>query len=204
MRRLACVDVISGSAAAALVPGGRRVQQDQGEPEADRKPPEVLVHAPDDGGGHGLRGVHRPHRRRLHGRGPGSGDRLSRQGELQRRRRGREGRPCCSRSTPALTRPSYDRTEATLEQGKARLTRLTADHNRPITCMDRNAIGREEFDRINGDYAEGKAAVGVSTAARGPGQAEPGLHQGHRADQRPAQPDGWSTRGTWSRPTRRP
>jgi multidrug efflux system membrane fusion protein len=59
----------------------------------------------------------------------------------------------------------YDRAEATLEQGKARLTRLTADHNRAIILMDRNAIGREEFDRINGDYAEGKAAIGVYTAA---------------------------------------
>ena len=60
----------------------------------------------------------------------------------------------------------YDRTEATLEQGKARLTRLNADHNRALILMDRTAIGREEFDRINGDFAEGKAAIGVYTAAK--------------------------------------
>ena len=59
----------------------------------------------------------------------------------------------------------YDRTEATLEQGKARLTRLLADHNRAVNLMNRNAIGREEFDRINGDFAEGKATIGVYTAA---------------------------------------
>ena len=59
----------------------------------------------------------------------------------------------------------YDRTLATLEQGKARLTRLANDHNRAINLMNRNAIGREEFDLINGNYEEGKALVGVYTAA---------------------------------------
>ena len=59
----------------------------------------------------------------------------------------------------------YARTEATLEQGKARLTRLQKDHDRAINLIGRNAIGREEFDRINGDFEEGKATVGVYTAA---------------------------------------
>ena len=59
----------------------------------------------------------------------------------------------------------FDRTEATLRQGEARLTRLSADHNRAFNLMNRNAIGREEFDRINGDFAEGKATIGVYTAA---------------------------------------
>ena len=59
----------------------------------------------------------------------------------------------------------FDRTEATLEQGRARLTRLQKDHDRAINLMNRTAIGREEFDRINGDFEEGKATIGVYTAA---------------------------------------
>ena len=59
----------------------------------------------------------------------------------------------------------FDRAFATLDQGKARLSRLTKDHDRAINLMNRNAIGREEFDRIIGDYEEGKALVGVYTAA---------------------------------------
>ncbi len=59
----------------------------------------------------------------------------------------------------------YDRTEATLEQGQARLVRLQKDHDRAINLMNRNAIGREEFDRINGDFEEGKALVKVYSAA---------------------------------------
>ena len=59
----------------------------------------------------------------------------------------------------------YDRTEATLEQGQARLVRLQKDHDRSINLMNRNAIGREEFDRINGDFEEGKALVKVYSAA---------------------------------------
>ena len=59
----------------------------------------------------------------------------------------------------------FDRTKATLDQGEARLTRLSLDHNRAVMLMNRNAIGKEEFDRINGDFAEGKATIGVYTAA---------------------------------------
>ncbi len=59
----------------------------------------------------------------------------------------------------------FDRMKATLEQGVARLSRLTNDHNRAVALMARNAIGREEFDRINGDFEEAKALVGVYTAS---------------------------------------
>lgn len=59
----------------------------------------------------------------------------------------------------------YDRALATLDQGKARLSRLAKDHDRAINLMNRNAIGREEFDLINGNFEEGKATVGVYTAA---------------------------------------
>ena len=59
----------------------------------------------------------------------------------------------------------FDRTMATLEQGKARLTRLAADHNRAVHLRERNAIGQEEFDLITGNFKEGQAAIGVYTAA---------------------------------------
>jgi membrane fusion protein, multidrug efflux system len=59
----------------------------------------------------------------------------------------------------------YERALATLEQGKARLNRLTRDHDRAVNLKNRNAIGAEEFDLINGNYQEGIATVGVYTAA---------------------------------------
>jgi membrane fusion protein, multidrug efflux system len=59
----------------------------------------------------------------------------------------------------------HERMLATLEQGKARLARLTNDHNRANLLLARNAIGKEEFDLINGNFEEGKATVGVYTAS---------------------------------------
>ncbi len=59
----------------------------------------------------------------------------------------------------------FDRAEATLRQGEARLTRLAADHRRADVLFKKGAIGLEEFDRINGDFAEGLASIGVATAA---------------------------------------
>jgi membrane fusion protein, multidrug efflux system len=62
-------------------------------------------------------------------------------------------------------RAELDRAEATLRQGEARLTRLAADHRRADVLFKKGAIGLEEFDRINGDFAEGQATIGVATAA---------------------------------------
>jgi multidrug efflux system membrane fusion protein len=59
----------------------------------------------------------------------------------------------------------FDRSEATLKQGEARLTRLASDHRRADVLFRKGAIGQEEYDRINGDFAEGKASIGVATAA---------------------------------------
>jgi membrane fusion protein, multidrug efflux system len=59
----------------------------------------------------------------------------------------------------------YERALATLDQGKARLIRLTRDHDRAVNLKNRNAIGAEEFDLINGNFQEGIATVGVYTAA---------------------------------------
>lgn len=56
------------------------------------------------------------------------------------------------------------RAESTLEQGKAHLARLFRDHARAETLLSRNAIGREEYDRIQGDYAEATAMIGVAQA----------------------------------------
>jgi multidrug efflux system membrane fusion protein len=59
----------------------------------------------------------------------------------------------------------YERSLATLEQGKARYDRTNRDHVRAVNLRSRNAIGQEEFDLINGNFEEAKATVGVYTAA---------------------------------------
>jgi RND family efflux transporter MFP subunit len=59
-----------------------------------------------------------------------------------------------------------ERTEATLLQTEAHLRRLDADQKRANGLYSRAAIGREEYDRIMGDYSEAQAAVGVAKAAR--------------------------------------
>ena len=58
----------------------------------------------------------------------------------------------------------HDRAQSTLEQGKAHLSRLNKDHSRAESLLARNAIGREEYDRIQGDYAEAIAMIGVAQA----------------------------------------
>jgi multidrug efflux system membrane fusion protein len=62
-------------------------------------------------------------------------------------------------------RAEYERTLATLEQGKAHLDRLIKDHNRAESLLVRGAIGKEEYDLINGNFEEAKATVGVYLAA---------------------------------------
>jgi RND family efflux transporter MFP subunit len=59
-----------------------------------------------------------------------------------------------------------ERTEATLLQTEAHMRRLDADQKRANGLFSRAAIGREEYDRIQGDYSEAQAAVGVAKAAR--------------------------------------
>jgi len=66
---------------------------------------------------------------------------------------------------PRPYRATFDQTTASLEVGKARLTRTTADHRRADALLKRNAIGMEEYDRIQGDFAESKATIGAATAA---------------------------------------
>ena len=59
---------------------------------------------------------------------------------------------------------TFDQTVASLEQGKARLTRTAADQRRAEALLKRNAIGLEEYDRIQGDFAEAKASIGAAKA----------------------------------------
>ena len=59
-----------------------------------------------------------------------------------------------------------NRTEANVVQAEAHQHRLEADQRRANSLYSRGAIGREEFDRIIGDYSEAQAAVSVSKAAR--------------------------------------
>ena len=57
----------------------------------------------------------------------------------------------------------YERALATLEQGKAQLVRRSNDHNRAVNLMNRNAIGREEFDLINRQLRGGQGHGSAST-----------------------------------------
>ena len=65
---------------------------------------------------------------------------------------------------PRTYKATYDQTNAQVDQGIAHLNRTTADHRRADALLQRNAIGREEYDRIQGDYAESQASVGMAKA----------------------------------------
>jgi RND family efflux transporter MFP subunit len=58
------------------------------------------------------------------------------------------------------------RTEATVIQAEAHLTRLSADLQRGQNLVATRAMGREDFDKIVGDRAEALAAVGIAKASR--------------------------------------
>ena len=59
---------------------------------------------------------------------------------------------------------TFDNTMSMVEQSQARFARTTADHRRAEALLARNSIGREEYDRFQGDYAESKAAIGAVQA----------------------------------------
>jgi RND family efflux transporter MFP subunit len=58
------------------------------------------------------------------------------------------------------------RAEATLNQSEAHFSRLDADFHRAKNLYSRNSIGREEYDKIQGDRAEAEAMVGIARATR--------------------------------------
>lgn len=59
---------------------------------------------------------------------------------------------------------TYDNQAAMVEQGKAHLITTSANHRRAEALLQRTAIGREEYDRIQGDFAESKATIGAAVA----------------------------------------
>ncbi len=65
---------------------------------------------------------------------------------------------------PRTYQATFGQIKAQVEQGLAHLNRTTADHRRADALLQRNAIGREEYDRIQGDFAESKASVGMANA----------------------------------------
>ena len=58
------------------------------------------------------------------------------------------------------------RTEAAVGLSEAHYKRLEADLKRARSLVAREAISREEFDRIAGDFAEAGASVGIAKANR--------------------------------------
>ncbi len=60
---------------------------------------------------------------------------------------------------------TFDNTLSMVKQSKARFTRTSADHRRSEALWQRNAIPREEYDRIQGEYAESEAAIGAVQAS---------------------------------------
>jgi RND family efflux transporter MFP subunit len=59
-----------------------------------------------------------------------------------------------------------DRAEGNVAQAEARLARLEADNRRVVALFNRGAVGREEFDRITGDFREARASLSVAQANR--------------------------------------
>ena len=59
---------------------------------------------------------------------------------------------------------TFDNTMSMVEQSQARFARTAADQRRAEALLGRNAIGREEYDRIQGDYNESKASIGAVQA----------------------------------------
>ena len=62
-------------------------------------------------------------------------------------------------------RATFDNQAALVEQARAHFTKLNFDHLRAENLLQRNAIGREEYDRTQGDFAEAKAAIGAVKAS---------------------------------------
>lgn len=66
---------------------------------------------------------------------------------------------------PRPYQAEVDRTEASLKQAEAHLTRLTADYRRASELFARNVMSRQDFDLVSGDRNEAEAAVGVAKAS---------------------------------------
>ncbi len=60
---------------------------------------------------------------------------------------------------------ALDSAESAVALGEAHKARLTADFKRASNLFQRGAIGKQEFDLINGNYAESDALLGVARAS---------------------------------------
>jgi RND family efflux transporter MFP subunit len=67
---------------------------------------------------------------------------------------------------PGPYQADFDRALANLVLAEAHQKRLDSDYQRATSLLPRNAISREEFDKIAGDRAEAAASTGVAKAAR--------------------------------------
>jgi RND family efflux transporter MFP subunit len=65
---------------------------------------------------------------------------------------------------PRPYKAALDQVEADINQANARVTRLNADFARAETLLSRNAVSREEYDKIAGDRAESVAMVASAKA----------------------------------------
>jgi RND family efflux transporter MFP subunit len=66
---------------------------------------------------------------------------------------------------PRLFEAQLQRANAVLNQAQAHLRRLDQDLDRATSLLPRNAISREEYDKIAGDRSEAAAAVSVARAS---------------------------------------
>ena len=89
---------------------------------------------------------------------------------------------------PRTYQAALDQAEGNLASMEARLKRLDADLARAQQLVGTGAMSREEYDKIAGDRGEAAASLEALQGGRGTGQAGPGVHEGHRAGQRPRQP----------------
>lgn len=67
---------------------------------------------------------------------------------------------------PRQYETEFARASAAVTQAEARLDRLNRDYNRVVSVEGRGTVTQEEVDRIAGDRAEARAAVGVAIQVR--------------------------------------
>lgn len=59
---------------------------------------------------------------------------------------------------------TFDNQVAMVKQGEARFMTASANKGRADALLERRAIGREEYDKLQGDFAETKAVIGAAKA----------------------------------------
>ena len=122
------------------------------------------------------------------GRGPGPRHRLPRQGQLQRRRRGREGRAAVPDRRPAL----QGRIRAGPGDPGAGKGPADPPDSRPPPGREPDGQERDRQGGIRPDQRRLQRGQGRDRGLHrgaGAGQAGPGFHQGHCAAERPPQPE---------------